>query len=106
MYRFEFSLCAVRRSLDLFLWLFFQKVLGFSGGLILGVVYALATNFSARGFLVFVSLFLCLQRIGHFSGWLGHFSGESDIFRVLSTIGQLTNSVRLNSIGHEKSMSE
>ena len=83
---------------------------GFFGGgpgvLILSMVYALAANFDARGFLTFVSLFLCLQRIGHFSGWLGHFSGESDIFRVLSTIGQLTNSVRLNNIGREKSMSE
>lgn len=86
--------------------LVFQKVLGFSGVLILGAVYALVANSSARGFLIFVSLFLCLQRIGHFSGWLGHFSGESDIFRALSTIGQLTNSVRLNNIGREKLMSE
>jgi len=28
-----------------------------------------------RGFLIFVSLFLLIERFGHFSGWLGHFSG-------------------------------
>lgn len=38
----------------------------------------------ARGFLFFVSLFLLIERIGHFSGSRGHFSCEPDIFRVLS----------------------
>ena len=54
----------------------------------------LTLNFRTRSFLFFVSLFHCLQRFGHFPGWLGHFPGESDIFRVLSTFGQLTNNVR------------
>jgi hypothetical protein len=53
-------------------------------------------EFRACGFLIFVSLFHCLQRFGHFPGWLGHFPGEPDIFRVLSTFGQLTNNVRIN----------
>jgi hypothetical protein len=58
-------------------------------------------NFRTPGFLFFVSLFLCLQRFGHFPGWLGHFPGEPDIFRVLSTFGQLTTNVRK---GHTRTL--